>query len=480
MVLAPLPCDPGPQRQGHPADRIGVAEFCGAWPVACSYLNRHSGNPLAAAPSTSVAAARMYGLPPRRTKPPATGALRPRVGLLCTLMRACTALLLLAGLIGCRSETGQDPRPGPESNQEAAAQSPGRPGGPSRGKPKPAPQDQPRVLLDHDFGIVPHGERRQHEFEVKLADLGEPFVPLRVHLQCACGRAHLVYRQTNGTERIVDTSGSQRNLPVDGERLMLKVELDTAQREALDLEKTTSRGYILLQPLDDPLGTQRIRWPFVIRFGVDAPVDVRPFTALAFGRVAESQTAERLTTLRGDATHAAMTFDDVRCSDPSLEVSLEPGEDCIILRARCTPGELGNHRALVSVGTSLPGYRVQLPASWKVVPDLEATPMPKVAIQADLSKPQEAAAAVRQFVLVTDHDNRRSPEFLVRKIASDDGRDLSQHIAVEFVKIPGQPRQQRMTVRYLGGLRESVRGTIVLAKPGPGLELPVDLVVFSR
>lgn len=351
------------------------------------------------------------------------------------------------------------------------------------GPPAPTSPQQPTgtalAPFVHDFGVLPHGESRAHEFDVDLAALGAPFVPLRVHLDCACGHADLRLRHHDGRERFVDGSGGSQSLPGPGERLVLRVVVDTAMREAVDLPPTSSRGYVLLQAADDPTGTSRVQWPITVRFGVESPVLLRPFAALDFGRVPQSQAGEVVTTLRGDEQHADATFGPARAEHPDLTVTLEPAADHVLVRARCRPGSLGSHRAEVWVDTSLPGYRLRLVATWKVVPDLEANPLPKVSLRAALSRAQRPNEIESQFVLLTDHDLRRSPEFAVHRIVGADGRDLSPHFDVTFQPIPHQPRQQRMFVRYTGGLEASVRGSIVLTKSGgDGPFLPIELVVF--
>ena len=356
------------------------------------------------------------------------------------------------------------------------------------GAAKPGLTEAPRKLdlaMDHDFGVVPHGARRSHEFELDLDLLGQPFVPLRVHLECSCGTADLRYRDGDGNERFPDGSAFGRNLPADGEKTFLRVELDTRKKEAVDLPKTASRGYVLLQQVQDPTGLGRVRWPFVIRFGVDAPVELRPFAALDFGAVAFSMTGELITTLRGDENHRDLRFLEARATDENLKVTLEPDGDRTVLRTTVVPNELGNHRAAIAVRTSDPEYVVGITATWKAVPDLEAAPMSKVTISTDLSRPQEERARLRQFVLVTDHDARRSPEFSVVEIVSDEGVDASSHFVCDLSPVPTGGRQQRLQVRYAGGLKAGFRGAIVLGKPDDAgaagaPRLKIDLVVFDK
>lgn len=400
----------------------------------------------------------MYG-PRRRGRTAADSLPLPRASvLLCTRMRALTVATSLVLLAAC----SRAPDPAPAPGAGAA--------------PKPP------LTLEHDFGIVPHGERRVHDFVLDLGALPEPYVPMHVALDCACGHADLRIRKADGSERYCDGTARPDNLPAAGEIAILHVELDTSRREAIDLPATQSRGTITLQPLTDRTGELRIRWPFVLRFGIDSPVTLQPFAAFDFGRIARSaQHAEVITALAGDEHHRAMAFTNARADDPALAVVLEPGDGHVVLRARCRPGELGNHRAAIAVDTDLDGYRVVIPVTWKVVPDLEATPLAKISFRAVLDRPQEYAAETRQFVLVTDHDTGRSPEFAVHRIVDGDGADASACFATTLQPVPGQDRQQRLSVRYLGGLHGTFRGQIVLTKAGDdGPFLPIDLVVFPQ
>jgi len=347
---------------------------------------------------------------------------------------------------------------------------------------KPAPQDpagQSPPALEHDYGVIPHGETRQHDFVLDVAALGPGYIPLHVQLDCSCGRAELLLRRADGSERKVDGRPVADNVPIAGESVVARVEIDTRSREAVDLPHTVSHGYVVLQAVDDRAGARRVRWPLLLRFGVDAPVVLQPFAALDFGRVPTCRPGEVMTTLRGDENHPTLTFGRVVASDPHLEPVLEPSDGTTVLRVRCRPDELGNHRAVVSVETNLPGYVVQLDATWKVVPDLEAVPMAKISFRADLRREQTADEAEGQFVVITDHDVSRPPEFTVHALVDGAGQDARPSFAVTFQPVPGQARQQRLQVRYLGGQPEGFRGRIVVGKPGPdGPLLPIDLVAF--
>lgn len=350
------------------------------------------------------------------------------------------------------------------------------PGGPAPGHAPPQPP-----ALEHDFGVIPHGEKRTHDYVLDVRSLGADCVPLRAQLDCSCGRAVVLLRHRDGTERAIDGSPASPNAPTAQETVIVRVTIDTLTKDAVDLPKTLSRGYVVLQPLRDRDGSLRIQWPLLVRFGIECPVVLQPFAELDFGRVPVSSSPEILTTLRGDDAHPGTHFGPVRSSDPAITATLEPADGHVVLRTRCRPGEVGNHRAVLQVDTDLPGgYQVNLGVQWKVVPDVEAIPMAKLSLRADLQREQPAAAAQSQFVVVVDHDPARSPEFVVHELVGDDGRDARASFAVTFAPVPQQPRQQRLFARYLGGQPTGFRGRLVLAKPGgQGPFLPIELVLFA-
>ncbi|MCA8948920.1 MAG: hypothetical protein KDE27_05415, partial [Planctomycetes bacterium] len=283
--------------------------------------------------------------------------------------------------------------------------------------------------LEYDFGVIPHGESRTHDYAIDLAQLpAGPWVPLHVSLDCSCGRGQLLFRAADGSERILDGRPSEANTARPGEQLLARVVLDTLTKDPEDLPHTLSRGFVVLQPLADLTGHDRVRWPFLVRFGIDCPVRVTPFAALDFGAVPQSQSPSIPLLLRGDEQHAAVHFGPAESSDPSIEVRLEPGdgEHEARLHARCHPGELGNHRAVLAVGTDLAGgYRVNIGVTWKVIPDLTASPMAKLSFRAALDRAQTEADASSQYLMVSNHDLASSAEFAVHEIVGPDGIDAA-------------------------------------------------------
>jgi hypothetical protein len=344
----------------------------------------------------------------------------------------------------------------------------------SRGPTAPPPQS-------FDFGTIPHGQAREHEFVLdQRAVLGEGWYAVAAHADCTCARTQMwLADQRGGVRRIVAQDPSFRAQP--GELLVVRVQVDTAQKEAVDLGPVDSHVTVVLQRLDGGAVEHR-QWPLKFRVAVDAPVRLLPFAVLDFGRVPVSTEPELLTVLQGDVPDRSVRFGPASCDDPRVTLALEPDGDRTRLRARFRPGSgpEGAFRALVSIATDLPdGYTVRVAAHGKVVPDLEATPFGKISIRTDLRQPQPPAAARSQYLLVTDHDRRRAAEFTVARLVDAAGRDASGSFAVWFEPIDGDDRSHRVFLRYLGGQRGEFRGELVLAKdPRDGPFLPIEVVAL--
>jgi hypothetical protein len=346
----------------------------------------------------------------------------------------------------------------------------------------PAHQGPPRPpAAEFDFGVIPHGESRTHDYVLDVRSLGTDYVPLRAQLDCSCGRAQIILRDKKGNERLVDGSPTSVNAPTPDETLIARLFLDTITKDAVDLPHTTTRGSVLLQPLHDRDGSLRVQWPLIVHFGIESPVELHPFAAIDFERVPQSRTPEILTNLRGDAAHRDIRFGAITCTDPAIVATLQPDGDHFVLRTRCTPGEVGNHNAVVSIATSLEsGYKVNVGVQWKVVPDLEARPMAKLSFLCNLTREQRKDEIASQFLLVADHDPARGGEFAVHKLVDDQGHDARSSFEVTFVPIAGPDQQHRMFLRYLGGQPNGFRGSLVLGKGGAtGPFLTIELVVFA-
>lgn len=348
----------------------------------------------------------------------------------------------------------------------------------------PLPQDPPAApkALLHDFGVIRHGQAAEHQFVLDTRSFGD-YVAVGVRADCSCAHSTMALRAADGTVRSITGQPLSEFAARDGEQLVITVQIDTVQKEPVDLAPVQSHATVELQPVQGPdAALRRIRWPLVFRFGIDAPVKLQPFAVLDFERVPTGTDKQVLTTLRSDLPDRAIAFGPAICDDPRVRLLLEPEGERTVLRATWTPaaGDLGPFRALVRVATDLPdGYVVQLAAVGKVVPDLEATPFAKISLRGDLGPPQPESALASQSVLVTDHDRRRAPEFVIAEFVDEQGRDAHDRFEVRLAPIAGDPRSHRVGIRALGGASGNFRGRLVLAKDRQaGPFLPIEIVAF--
>jgi hypothetical protein len=354
-------------------------------------------------------------------------------------------------------------------------------------KPPPAAPQDPTPPF-HDFGTIPHGEARTHDFVIDTRALGEDFVCLGVKMECSCGRNQMLLRDRDGKERAITGQPLAEYAARAGEVLVIRVFVDSLQREAVDFGPVPAHAVAILQSVQNPDASKRRHVRMDFRYAVDSPVKLHPFAILDFETVPESATRELLTTLRSDIAGRRIRFGPATSSDARVAVELADEGELTTLRARFQPtaGQLGPCRVLVTVATDLPsGYAVRLAAVGKVVPDLEVSPYHKISLRCDLGRPQRQEEAQSQYVVLRDHDVRRTPEFIVRRIVDESGQDASKHFEANLTPIAGDLRGYRLTVRYLGGLaqgdpkRPGFRGEVVLAKdPEQGPCLPIELVAF--
>lgn len=333
-----------------------------------------------------------------------------------------------------------------------------------------------------DFGTIDHGKAREHDFVLDPnAVLGPGYYAAGAHVDCSCARTMLLLRDATGAERVVQVQ-SPASSPQPGEVLVVRTLVDTVHKEPIDHPPTDSRVLVVFQRTDARDAGSRVLWPLNFRFAVDAPVRVRPFAVLDFERVPASRQREVLTTLAGDLPDRPVRFGPVRCDDPRVELSLEPRDDLTFLRARLRPrpDDSGPFRALVTIDTDLDsGYRVQLAAVGTVVPDLEASPIPKVSLRADLRHEQTPERAQSQYILVSDHDLSRPAEFVVHSLVDQAGADARDCFDVTFEPVDGDPRAHRLRLRWVGHRDSEFRGELVLAKdPTEGPFLPIEVVAL--
>lgn len=346
----------------------------------------------------------------------------------------------------------------------------------------PQQEPSPTAPADQfwDFGLIPHGKASQHDFVIDIRALGKELVPLGVNADCSCARSQLWLRDGTGKEREATGQPQLRFAAQPGEVLVVRLQVDTVKKEAVDLPLAESRASVVLQPATATTADSRVYVPLRFRFGIDSPVKLRPASMLDFGRVPQSATPTLQVTLRSDLKDRKIAFGPAACTDPNLVPSLEEEPDGVTLRVRYTPpqGAPAPFQAMVTVATDLPdGYQVRIPVAGQTVPDLEAVPMNKISFGMFDFKAETSA---EQFVIATDHDRRRPAAFTVARLVDRDGRDASQHFDVRLEKVPGDERSTRVFMRYRGGLAPpEFRGALVLAKDQEaGPFLPIDVVAF--
>lgn len=345
------------------------------------------------------------------------------------------------------------------------------------------PPAKPGVLpvLSHDYGTVPHGQAREHDFVVDLlGTLGPGWIAQGTQLDCSCARSRLAILDADGTVHPV-ARAHPAPLLQDGQKLIVTVLLDTAFKEAVDLKPVNSQGSIVLQRADSMYASDRKMWPMRLRFAIDAPVRLKPFAVLDFERVPVSVPRKLTTVLLSDIPNQPIAFGPASCADPRVQLQLLEREDKTLLETKFVPTEqTGSFRSLVTIDTDLPsGYQVKIPVVGKVVPDLEVSPIAKISLLTDLTRAQPETAAASQYVQVTDHDKSRPAGFVVAQVVDGSGADASDSFAVRFEPLDGDERTHRMYVRYTGGQAGEFRGEIVLAKdPEKGPFLPIQLVAL--
>lgn len=352
---------------------------------------------------------------------------------------------------------------------------------PVRQQPK-APAQLP--TLSHDFGSVPHGETRSHDFVLDVrTTIGPGWYSPGTHVDCSCARTELLLRKRDGSERQIPVF-SPESAPEDGEVLVVRAILDTARREAIDSKDLDSRVLVALQPQSSRDASQRVMWPLQFRFRIDSPVRLLPVATFDFERVPPSRPKQITLTLRSDVTGRSVRFRSPDCDDSRVALRLEEQEGFTLLHATLTPkaGDVGNLRAVVSVATDLePAYTLRIPAVAAFVPDMEAIPMPKIAIRDDLRKAQPESKFGSQYVVATDHDESRPGDFLVARIIDSKGNDAGSCWAIQFEHIDGDPRSRRVHARWTGASESEFRGELVLCKDKDhGPFLPIELVALHH
>lgn len=352
------------------------------------------------------------------------------------------------------------------------------------GNTKAQAREEPPTALTHDFGTIAHGKSAEHDFVLDTRALGD-LVALGVSADCSCSRSQMFLRDAHGQERAITGQPFAEFAAKPAEVLVIRMLIDSAQKEPVDIGPVKSKASVILQQVDARDSYHRIQWPLLFQYTIDSPVKVKPYAVLDFGRVPRSAQPTQTTLLQSDLPGKRATFSAPHCDDPRFQFTLKNDGEWAQLVTTFTPKDslLEPFRTLVTIDTDLPdSYQVKLAAVGAVIDDFEVLPMPAITLRADPQHEQPATQATTQYLLITDHDRRRPPEFQLVKFVDSTGKDVQKYFEVRFEPVIGEERTRRLFLRCLGGLSaREFRGELVLAKDADeGPFLSVAVVAFAQ
>jgi hypothetical protein len=372
-----------------------------------------------------------------------------------TLRAAICLTLAILGIAGCGQEPADVPAPA-------------------------VPDFEPTI--DHDFGIVPHGETREARLAIPLP-AGGPWTPLTLQRSCTCVRARFAIEAVDGSMR--HSSGDGRPDPTgavkDGERLFLELTLDTREKEVADLAPNWTPAQVVLTGPNLTQGFVRIRF----QFGIEAPVRLSPTAQFALGELPRPVRYRQQMEIHrrgksitfGTPTVVEANAEGLLTNPSDVFVSLDGTAEPAILEVAVKPDELrplGAMRCEIRIPTDLPdGYVIHVPVSGQVIDAVHVEPPGVYSFgRIDFAEPREMR------LRVVDHDPTRSPDFVLVGVIGDDGRDLGEHFKVAVEPLSGRPRERIIALSYRGTLRDtSFRGTVELAKAAD--QPPILRIPFS-
>lgn len=329
------------------------------------------------------------------------------------------------------------------------------------GEPQP-PVQQAQPVQRHDYGEIPHGEKRTHEFWFEIPPGLDRPVPLAFHGDCTCAEGAIAVVGKDGQRRQLSGPPGPQHALQPGERVVLALTLDSARKEPVDLPKITSTGRLIFG--EAGATNRRAEVPVQFFFAIKAPILVRPRAHVDLGELPRSRTYAQTLELV-PAGGKAVRFGPVYCSDPQVRGTLRREGNLDVLDLVVSPAAAGGDAqpiaAEVAIDTDLPNhYQLRIKVTGTLVPDVQVQPFATLAFgRIDFTQPAE------QFVNLVDHDLRRDPGFVLESLTDEHGVDQRARFAVRFEPIVGDPRATRLFVAYRGGLTGRVfRGTIVLAK----------------
>lgn len=355
------------------------------------------------------------------------------------------------------------------------------------GTPVAATQDPPGAIqpvVEHDFGVIPHGERRAVELTIPVPQEGGPWLPVAFQRSCTCVRHTFVAVSPTGDRRVIAGDGRAEagGSLLAQESLRLGLEVFTEEKEAADLPASWTPAQVVLQGPGPRLARHFV--PLRFRFGVESPFELVPTAHLALDELPRPIRYER--SLRIDRRGRDVKFGEPIAVEPvadgvlqrpsDVELRLDDDGKSAVLWVAVKPAEArpdGPVQFEVRIPTDRSdGYVLRIPVSGAVVGAIEVEP-PKVFSfgRLDLAAPREMR------LRLVDHDPSRPADFVVVGVTGNDGEDLAAQFEVVLEPVEGQPRQRIVSLRYLGRLTgaRSFRGELRLAKAAgdpPVLRLP--------
>ncbi len=338
------------------------------------------------------------------------------------------------------------------------------------------------IVLEHDFGSLRHGDVVTHDFDITAAHDAVGYAPIGFRSGCSCAGHRFVIIDRLGSEREVDHLPHAYKTLQQGDRLLLRLTIDTNLKEAVDQERRTLDGAAILQRAEGDEDHPHVPLPVRFHFAIDSPVSVQPAAHVDFGTLPLAKTLTRTVELIADTPgvvfgpalvdngRVVATLHGVENGRQKLDLHIDP---------RAGTGALGPLTATITVSSTLePAYTLRIPVSGQVIPEIQVEPWP------DLSFgriPFDEPTGDDKFLLLTDHADRE-PGFEVRGIIDRKGVSLAEHFEARLDPLVGAPHQARLTLRYLGTLDgDSFRGVVRVGKPAsPKVVVEIPFYGFRK
>ncbi|MCA8958851.1 MAG: hypothetical protein KDC87_22425 [Planctomycetes bacterium] len=317
----------------------------------------------------------------------------------------------------------------------------------------------------HDFGTLDLGTSATCDMDIPLPS-GGAVIPQAYQGDCGCASGMLMIRRTDGsTEPIYGLSQDERTMQL-GEKLVLRLTLDTRKKEALDLPRTVSHGFVGFKVVHGA-AWRFDRQPIQFHYAIHTPIRVMPVSHVEFGELPMSSSPlVRELELSSNDPGRPLSLGTPTSNQDCVEARLVQSDGKTILRIQITPrtDERTSPRVscAVTIPTGIASYpKLVIPVTGKFIGDIEYEPSYTVSFNLfPFTKAREG------FVNLIDHDRRRPAGFSIVSLKSDQGEDLTRHFEVNLSSLSA--RKTRVTLNYRGTMRgKTMRAWLHLAKqPG--------------